>query len=366
MDGETGGKPDHRACGVDWVRGERSDYDGDGPPTCMRCGKPTAFVVDFRKGEPPPRLGFPPVFYLCIGCDAEIDNAYGRARHPRGQPSMSAPPSEIVKCALCGADVPEIALSEGAATIDTACPTARGGGFVMVHAWGTSQHLYPFCSECFAKWDPRRFIELQIDALRAVTSAPRGVPIESERDPRRWSAPAFIETFIETEPTISIALPAPRRRTVRMLVAGRAACLDGGEPAALNGLPGDWPAGHVWAYPADFDVVCADGGSFRNAPGCGARHAETRMPLLLLLAQREEKAREEKACPECRVIHWNGSHPVGRPVALHHRGAKLDTKTTSAAWVLGGRAVVQVDEIDGGCDLDRIAPRFEVMAEQTS
>ena len=62
-----------------------------------------------------------------------------------------------------------------------------------------------------------------------------------------------------------------------------------------------------------------------------------------------------------RVEKWNACHPIGTPVTRYAfinplRGG-ADTKTRSAAWVIGAHApVVLVEGVPGGVHLDSIVP----------
>lgn len=59
------------------------------------------------------------------------------------------------------------------------------------------------------------------------------------------------------------------------------------------------------------------------------------------------------------VNAWNEKHAPGTPVRVRlDDGTVKETKTTSAAWMLGGHtAVVIVEGISGGYDLTRVSPR---------
>lgn len=55
---------------------------------------------------------------------------------------------------------------------------------------------------------------------------------------------------------------------------------------------------------------------------------------------------------------WNAKHPVGTPVTVvRDSGPPLETKTRSIAWEASCTAIVKVDGIAGGYDLDRIEVR---------
>lgn len=55
---------------------------------------------------------------------------------------------------------------------------------------------------------------------------------------------------------------------------------------------------------------------------------------------------------------WNELCPPGTPVTMTNDvGGKIDTKTRSVAWVLGGDPVVMVEGIAGGYLLSRMVPR---------
>lgn len=52
---------------------------------------------------------------------------------------------------------------------------------------------------------------------------------------------------------------------------------------------------------------------------------------------------------------WNARYPVGTPVIVRKdSGPELHTKTRSIAWEASCSAIVKVDGIAGGYDLDRI------------
>lgn len=55
---------------------------------------------------------------------------------------------------------------------------------------------------------------------------------------------------------------------------------------------------------------------------------------------------------------WNDLCPPGTPVTMTNDvGEKIDTKTRSVAWVLGGYSVVMVEGTAGGYLLSRMVPR---------
>ena len=66
------------------------------------------------------------------------------------------------------------------------------------------------------------------------------------------------------------------------------------------------------------------------------------------------------AAEQQRVDNWNARHPVGTPVTRFEfsnppRGAEQETKTRSAAWLMGGHtAVVSVEGHAGGGALDAV------------
>jgi hypothetical protein len=65
------------------------------------------------------------------------------------------------------------------------------------------------------------------------------------------------------------------------------------------------------------------------------------------------------AAAEQRIVDaWNKAHPVGSQVTLRlDNGTGVQTKTRSAAWVMGGHtAVVMVEGKTGGWALDRVTP----------
>lgn len=67
---------------------------------------------------------------------------------------------------------------------------------------------------------------------------------------------------------------------------------------------------------------------------------------------RSLEAQAKKA--QVKADAWNAKYPEGTPVILTKRpdGEKLDTKTRSIAWVASCMAIVKVDGITGGYDLD--------------
>lgn len=219
-----------------------------------------------------------------------------------------APSARSVACSICGAAVPELAI-DAEVKIDHAHPGARGGGFILVHAWGSSQYVYPFCATCFGRWDPRRFVEVQLESLRAIATG------------------------------------RPRPVRVHLLERGRAACAREVRPELA--VPGRWPEGHIWTHAADFDALAVMGGGFANLAALSEKHGHPFSDL----------AKTALACAECRTIHWNQAHPVGRAVTVRRDdGETVLTKTRSAAWALADRAVVSVEGISGCYDLDRVTP----------
>lgn len=56
------------------------------------------------------------------------------------------------------------------------------------------------------------------------------------------------------------------------------------------------------------------------------------------------------------VFDWNQQFPEGTPVKVRKDdGSILETKTRSAAWLMGGHsAMVMVDGISGGYMLERV------------
>lgn len=59
------------------------------------------------------------------------------------------------------------------------------------------------------------------------------------------------------------------------------------------------------------------------------------------------------------VRGWNKKHPVGAEVVLKKdSGEVIETRTTSAAWLLSGNSpVINLDGITGCYLLDRVQPR---------
>lgn len=58
------------------------------------------------------------------------------------------------------------------------------------------------------------------------------------------------------------------------------------------------------------------------------------------------------------VEEWNAQYSEGTTVTLvNDRGNKIETKTRSEAWVMGGHsAMIMVDGIAGGYLLERVKP----------
>lgn len=59
---------------------------------------------------------------------------------------------------------------------------------------------------------------------------------------------------------------------------------------------------------------------------------------------------------ELKVANWNLKHPIGSPVTVtKDGGAKVETRTTSEAYVMGGHtAVVHIEGVSGCYLLDRV------------
>jgi len=59
-----------------------------------------------------------------------------------------------------------------------------------------------------------------------------------------------------------------------------------------------------------------------------------------------------------QVTAWNDHRAVGTDVIVRlDDGTDRQTKTTSEAWVMGGHsAMIKVEGISGGYDLDRVRP----------
>ncbi len=79
----------------------------------------------------------------------------------------------------------------------------------------------------------------------------------------------------------------------------------------------------------------------------------------------ERKQRRPVAIPlaalNARVDDWNQQYPIGTTVTVQRdNGNVLHTQTRSQAWVLSGHtAVIMVNGIAGGYDLDRVRPHYE-------
>ena len=62
------------------------------------------------------------------------------------------------------------------------------------------------------------------------------------------------------------------------------------------------------------------------------------------------------------VAEWNAAHPVGTPVTRYKLIAPLrepeETRTRSAAWLMGGHtAMVLVEGVSGGVMVESVVPR---------